>query len=61
MVEVNEEITKAYFEEVCGYLVRTGYHFTKTSPKRNGKNRSQRVHERIHIEGFLRSMGTLHE
>ena len=39
MVEVNEEITRAYFEEVCGYMVRTGYHFTKSSQKRAGKAR----------------------
>lgn len=36
MAEVNEEIAQAYFEEVCGYMVRTDYYFKKFK-KRPGK------------------------
>ncbi|MEM2956465.1 MAG: hypothetical protein QW041_02755 [Candidatus Pacearchaeota archaeon] len=33
MAEVNEEIAKAYFEEVCGYFVKTNLYFKKESEK----------------------------
>ena len=33
MAEVNEEIAKAYFEEVCGYFIKTDLYFKKTSKK----------------------------
>ena len=33
MAEVNEEIAKAYFEEVCGYLTKSDYCFQKTSKR----------------------------
>jgi len=39
LVEVNEEITRAYFEEVCGYLVRTGYFLKKTCEKRESNRK----------------------
>ncbi|MBS7633731.1 hypothetical protein KEJ15_09025 [Candidatus Bathyarchaeota archaeon] len=39
MVEVNEEIARAYFEEVCGYMVRTGFYFKKVREKRAGKTK----------------------
>jgi len=39
LVEVNEEIARAYFEEVCGYMVRTGFYFKKMREKRADKKR----------------------
>ena len=33
MAEVNEEIAKAYFEEVRGYLTRQDHYFKKESKK----------------------------
>jgi hypothetical protein len=39
LVEVNEEIARAYFEEVCGYMVRTGFYYKKFREKREGKKR----------------------
>jgi len=48
LVEVNEEIARAYFEEeiarayfeeVCGYMVRTGFQFKKSAKKRPGRTK----------------------
>jgi hypothetical protein len=39
LVEVNEEIARAYFEEVCGYMVRTGFYYKKFRKKRVGKKK----------------------
>src|SRR3990170_2675861 len=39
MVEVNEEIAREYFEEVCGYMVRTGFYFKKVGKKREGRTK----------------------
>ena len=36
---MNEEIAKAYFEEVCGYMVRTGFYFKKVRKQRSGKEK----------------------
>jgi len=33
MAEVNEEIAKAYFEEICRYFVETDHYFKKSSKK----------------------------
>lgn len=39
MVEVNEEIARAYFREVCGYLVRAGFYYKKFRKRRAGKKK----------------------
>ena len=37
MAEVNEEIAKAYFEEVCGYMIKQDHYFKKTSQKSHAR------------------------